>query len=445
VYDFSGERGMTENLLRETWTNLDSSELRLLLDMRIGGPGQYDGSSTSPDKLYLPLAGSSCRIELGYRDKKIITISQGPAFDTVQWERIGEEIEKSILAGPLKVGREYSFSSFRVLGSWRGDSSGVQILPPPDYAPRAPMDMAEHPFILEFPIRASEILSITYHRRLREHRNLTLLLNVLLRGRTNLQPWRAEHLWAIISYGDEGSVIKWVKRVFFVDQVIKWVRRFFGAKQQNKGFVVKWVQRFFSPGLEKIVIDELSSPADKQVEEVAPEEYYLAVGNDGKGLRVPADLDQSICLYTQLSPSNRIKFDRFLFWMDTASRQWPISASSSFICLVSAIESLTERGAIHRVYCEECKALRQHEVPGATERFRAFFEKYSPGAALRSRRSEMYSLRSGIVHGSELMHLDRDLSFVWDPSSLNQDELQRELWGLTRVAARSWLKNPPAT
>ena len=51
---------MTSNLLRETWTNLDSFELRLLLDERIGRPGQYDG--VSPINLYLPLADSSCRI-----------------------------------------------------------------------------------------------------------------------------------------------------------------------------------------------------------------------------------------------------------------------------------------------------------------------------------------------------------------------------------------------
>ena len=96
---------MRDNLLRNTWTDLDSAELRLLLDERIGGPGQYIDRSGNPNKLYLPLAGPSCRIGLTFRAKRIVAIEPGPAFDAAEWERVSEEIEKAILAGPTKVGR----------------------------------------------------------------------------------------------------------------------------------------------------------------------------------------------------------------------------------------------------------------------------------------------------------------------------------------------------
>ena len=394
--------------------NLDSFELRLLLDKRIRGPGQYHGRSINPNKLYLPLAGSSCRIGLTFRDKKIVAIEPGPAFDAVEWERVSEEIEKSILSGPQKIGRGYSFSSFRVAGSWRGDRSCVQILPPPDHAPRAHVEMADHPFIVEFPIMESDFWPVTNHRQLREHRNLTRLLDVLLAGRMSLQPRRSEHFWAIVPHDDDPPEIK-------------------------------WVQQFFIAELDKLVIDELSPPADEQLEELDPEEYYMTVAHDEKGLRVPSDLDESIFLYFQLLPTNRAKFDRATFWMDIASRQWTNSVSSSFASLVSAVESLTDRGTIHRVYCQECKGHSQHEVPSATERFRAFFDKYAPGDALKSHRSRMYGLRSGILHGSELMQVDQDLAFGWDPPWWNERELHEELWRLTRVAVRNWLKNPLAT
>ena len=180
--------------------------------------------------------------------------------------------------------------------------------------------------------------------------------------------------------------------------------------------------------LGKVVVDEISPPASKQLEEVVPEEYYTKVGHDGKGLRVPTDLDQSICLYLQLSPMNRANFNRATFWMDMASRQWNISVSASFAALVSAIESLiNKRGK------------------GSTARFRIFFEKYASGATLNDRRNEMYDLRSGILHGSNLMQLDQDLAFGWDPPWWNERELHEELWSLARVAMRNWLKDPPTT
>jgi hypothetical protein len=131
--------------------------------------------------------------------------------------------------------------------------------------------------------------------------------------------------------------------------------------------------------------------------------------------------------------------------MDMASGQWNLSVSASFAALVSAIESLTEWGDTHQFECPICGKPTQHEVPGATRRFKDFFDIYAPGAILAKRRDDMYSLRSGILHGSDLMQLDQDIAFGWDPPWWNERELHEELWGLARIALRNWLKNPPAT
>src|SRR6266540_841550 len=97
---------------------------------------------------------------------KLISIEPGQAFDRTQWERISDEIENSVLKGPIRVGREYSFSGRRVTGSWRGKVSGVQILPSPGDFPRVPTDSGDHPFILEFPLMISNLYPLTNHRRL---------------------------------------------------------------------------------------------------------------------------------------------------------------------------------------------------------------------------------------------------------------------------------------
>jgi hypothetical protein len=383
---------MTTNLFPQRWADLDPAELRFILLERIGKPGQYDGRDTNPNTFYLPLAGKSCRLKLTFSDSnQIVAVEPGPAFDAAQWEQVVADIEHS---GPIKVGRDCSFSSFRVAGSWRGRRSEIQILPPPADAPRAPFEMAEHPFILEYPVRVSDLWPITNFRRMREHRQLTFLLNILLAGSTTIQPRRARHLWALLH--EEGAVTR----------------------------DVKWVQEFYFADIGEVVRDELSPPAATSLEEVDSETYYATVGHDGRGLRIPSDLDDSICCYMGLSKFNREKFSRASFWMSMARTQWTVSFSASFASLAIAIESLGER------------SLRP------TVRFRNFIEQYAPGVSLESRRKEMYALRSDILHGSGLMQMDQDAHFGWAPPEQKERDLMDELWRLTRVAIRNWLKNP---
>jgi Apea-like HEPN len=298
-------------------------------------------------------------------------------------------------------------------GWWRGNRSNVQILPPHSEAP-ASTATTEHPFILEFPMKESGLRPITDYRRAREHRNLTLLLNLLIAGGTTLQPRQQEGFWAI-DPTDKAQPLK-----------------------------VRWFQQYFWAELGDVVRRSLSPPAGSPLAVVPPDKYYSSIGNDGGPLRIPEDLDDSICLYQKLSPLKRSKFDRALFWLSTASRQWSFSASSSYSSLVSAIESLTDRGEQHSVNCEICKRSYQHDAPGATANFRDFLEKYAPGKTNKKRRDRMYDLRSGILHGDDLMQLDQDRALGWDPPWWNEREIHWELWAVTKVALRNWLRSPAA-
>jgi hypothetical protein len=96
------------NLLKATWSKVDPSEIRFILFERIGSPGQYRDRANNPGKFYLPLADSTCRVELTFtEDKKLVAIEPGPAFDASQWDQIVHDIESN---GPIKVGRDCSFS-----------------------------------------------------------------------------------------------------------------------------------------------------------------------------------------------------------------------------------------------------------------------------------------------------------------------------------------------
>jgi hypothetical protein len=387
---------MTESLLIGTLTKIDPHELRLLLENRIGGPGQYHDRTNNPDRIYLPLAGTECKVLLTFRTGRIVDLNPGPAFDRDEWERILDEVETTVLVGPSKVGREYSFSIFRVQGSWMGERSGVQILPAPDSAPRAPVEMADHPFLLEFRMQGIDIPAIAQYRRSRVHRDLTLLLNILLAARIRLQPPRGESVWANVARDDQVHEYRWVMRDFWAE----------GAHA---------------------IVDDFSPAAAKQIETVEPEEYYASPGYTVEPLRIPSDLDDSIWRYLKLYPENRVKFGRAAFWMDLARRHWETSASASFASLVSAVESLTNNG----------------DRRNRSRRFCEFLEIYASGTTYSDRRRNMYELRSEILHGGNLLQLDQDHVFGWDPPWMEQRELHDELWNLARIALRNWLRNPP--
>jgi hypothetical protein len=380
-----------ENLLRDSWRDLDQRELRIVLKEHIaGGQGQYDGGL---DVLYLPLAREQCRVALRYQDDKIVAIEPGEAFDQAQWDAICAELETSVLKAPRKVGRDFSFSTHLVSGSWRGPKSRVQILPPPDNAPLAG-EGGENPFILEFTFRESDLWDLKNYRRRREHRKLTHVLNLLLAGTVSLLPARSKHFWTNVG-GNAGSKMKWVQEWYYAD-----------------------------PG--NIFLDELSPQSEQKLEVIVAKKYY-GIGLDGRGMRVPSDLDDSIYRYQHLPSDLKSKFDRAAYWMGMASRQWTDSMSASFASLIIAAEALAGDGSKSKV----------------VKKFHDFFEKYAPDPGLKERRGEMYDMRSKIIHGSGLMQLDQDLAFGWDPPGWNERELNEELWRLTQTAARNWLKNQP--
>lgn len=402
---------MCENLLK--WPNLDSTELRILLHEIIGGMGQADLGAPKPSKFYLPLAGPSCRVVLTFKGKKVVAIEPGQAFDATQWRDISNEIEQSVLAGPTRIGREYSFSGRRIIGSWRGEHSGVQILPAPADAPSALVELADHPFILEFPLMVARLNAVTNYRRLRKHRDLTLLLNILLVGGAKSMGFRPTNSWA------------------------------FDPADLSHGST--WVQHGFSAPLGPDLIDGLSTPATDQLEELATKDYETVLGHDGGGLRVPSDLDQSICSYEALSAPNRVKFDRAAFWFGTASGMRDVSISASFAAFASAIESLTSRGKRHGFkFCPDCGRPGTHEIPGSTNLFRNFLATYAPDASLAKDRDRMYNLRSTILHGSDVMELDQAIPIMgWSPWGFEERELYDGMWRVTRTALRNWLKSPP--
>jgi hypothetical protein len=399
-------------MIRDIPKKFDNHEFRLALEHYFGGPGQFFNRKEEPAKFGIPLADSTCKAVITFNKKGIESVERGPSCSPEEWESTFRSLVKSTNEGPVEVGREISFSSYRVNGAWRGEKTCVQILPPPPEAPLAPVEGAEHPFLLEFPVKKSDVWRLTNHRRIREHRFWTNALNLFLIGRTNFHAENSRHCWATVEIDGKSQI--------------------------------RWVQPFYFAKIGKSIHEHLSNGNFSKLESLNPVEYYDIFGIDGKELRVPMDLDDSLYKVLHLKKENKEKFVRASFWMELSSRQWYDSLSASFSSLVISIEALTERGANHKSYCDDCKATVNHEAPGAAQRFRDFFEVYAPGSLLEETRSKMYSMRSKILHGSDLMLQDQGQSFGWDPPSQNQRDMIFQLSKLSKVAIRNWVSKTSA-
>lgn len=377
---------MSDNLIHAL-PRIDSRELWLLLQARIGGVGEGDDPSLNSYRIHLPVAGKNCKVILTYdrRSHKITSVTRGHSFDEVEWAKIESEIDHGFRSPKTVVGREISFSSRRVSRWWKGTRSKIQILPPPNDAARAGQESAQHPFVLEFPISWSDVWAIRNFRRLQTHRRLTLLLNVLLNADVRFLARRPDHFW--------------------------------GAVDHNE---FKWIGEHYFANIGESITNELSTPNGEPIEVLPTEKYYLLTGNDLKGLSVPDDLDDVIYVYLKLSMDQREKFDRAMYWMSMASRQWNMSQSASFASLVIAVEAMTK------------------EKSGSSKQFKLFFEKYAAKSDTRSR-NRIYEIRSNIVHEGKLMELDEAVDVEESRSQIDELLLHSELWALTRLALRNWL------
>ena len=398
---------MAKNILPPSWSDLDSHEIRLLLKERIGGHGQYDTEITGSTVIHIPAAREQCKLSLKYRDGRITTISTGPAFDKAEWQQIVAEVDTTFRNGTDVSMRAIAFSSFRVPGAWRSTRSGIRILPAPESAPDTELEIAEHPFVLEYTYKSVASQAVSQYRATIALQRVTLLLNVLLIGRTCLQPAATSASWAM-----------------------RW---------ENDAPRFEWLQQSYFASLAEYPATLSVLESHAQLTEVPDSAYYGVIGHDGKGLRVPESLDDSLARFFALDASSAERITRALYWFDVAQRTYSLSTSVSFAALVSSIEALTDRGNAHTIACPECGQTMTHETPGATKRFQEVVERHAGGASTKNSRDLIYRLRSNVLHGSALMQVDQLKYVGWDPPEWNEFTIHRHLWDLTSRVVRGWL------
>jgi hypothetical protein len=379
---------------------VDDRELLYLLERDYGHP------QISDRNVLIYPGAERYAIAISEKDGRIKSIQSGPGFDRAIWEQFKGSVRRVLIdqaAGP-SIAAYVLFSSRPIIGSFRSSSGLIQIRQAPPEAPRPGVVDADHPFILEFPIRRSTDGFLTNMRRLRGALEWTWTLNAVLRHSITCLTPRVRFFWGLCTDESGGSTTR----------------------------AVRWSQEYYELDRFQAYLDGFSEPGETKIPTHPHREYYQARYLEPLDtVTVPDSLSKMLEGVAVMPSEGRKRFLRSAQWRHVANKFWDVHVSSWFTSLVSSIESLmdppTER-------CPTCNAVLK-----VTQRFKDFVERYAPNSDPGAR-GVLYGIRSNIAHGSGLMSLDEA---VWDRSLrsryLEELDAQDELARAARDVQVNWL------
>jgi len=313
---------MPDNLLSQLDApELDHYELLTLMGRHWGG------SCTTEDNSVLYPCTESYVIKVRTKDDRIVSIEPGPGCSDAALALLKEKVRTTLVESSGSVIRaDILFSSKPVKGSFRAAKDRFQIYPPPINAPRPGVLSADHPFILEFPLKSSSDGFVTNNRAMRRALELTWTLNALLRASiTRIGP-RARHLWGLIQ----------------TDQLK-------GPTQND----VKWVQEYYAIDGLPIQYADFSQACPEQVRVIPHDEYYDSLFIMSDDLVLPDNITQMLDKVEGLDLVERRRFTRAARWMHAAIPLHFHLISSCFVALVSAVEALIPESEEQEI-CPTC-------------------------------------------------------------------------------------------
>ena len=169
----------------------------------------------SKDEFTFP-AADDYMLKLKLRDGQVVNITAGKLLSKQELDELLEQVEADLKDERIaEYGIEILFAHRPVAGGFRFHSLPMQILPPPPEAPRPPHPGGEHPFVLEYPMRAHRTPELRLKRRYNNAVKWARVLNALLYGSvTWYSSPRPRQMWATKS-GDIESPSFLANRAYY--------------------------------------------------------------------------------------------------------------------------------------------------------------------------------------------------------------------------------------
>jgi hypothetical protein len=310
-------------------------------------------------------------------DDEIKAITKGRKLKQESIDRLIRLVQSNLIGqAPNEFGADVLLAGCPVPAGFRCDSIPLQILPPPDHAPRPPWISADHPFVLEFPLPRCELPELRFQRRSRRATEWARALNVFLPTRIQFQGPRIRQCWGMSI--DEHHECRWVQQQYAYEPF-----------------------NIFSPALSGGVPQLKSIPFSRTNSNIKAQ---FQAGRPIDELWIPNDLTPNLEAFAALQRRDRIRFLRAATAIYAANDAWETSVSSHLIACVQAIEALSEPV---RSPPRRCRWHPFRKNPEPTAAFRAVCERYAP-AELATKRvlNALYDLRSDIAHGRRFFYLD---------------------------------------
>lgn len=176
--------------------------------------------------------------------------------------------------------------------------------------------------------------------------------------------------------------------------------------------------------------------------------YYDIRNNVNWPVVLPENFELLLDTAFSLPQDEYQKLYRACLWFTKGQQIWRISESASFLCVVSALESLVARAEkcteCHQTITEGLSICPSCDQPQyrVTKAFKEFIQQYAPRAASKDQFMKLvYKVRSDLVHGlDDLLQSEVSPWAIFEkPQQAYQERLQRDLFDCASEAIVNWL------
>ena len=185
---------------------IDHYELLKLFDLEFKKSWRYSSTEAFP-------AQKDHLLLVRWADGEIKAIVRGKGLKREAVDRLIRLVQLNLIdQTPVEFAADVLFAGRPVHGGFRLDAIPLQILPPPQHAPRPASISADHPFVLEFPIPKCDLPELRFQRRTRRATEWGRALNIFLPTRVQFQSPRSRQSWGM-SLQDHRDV-RWVQQSY---------------------------------------------------------------------------------------------------------------------------------------------------------------------------------------------------------------------------------------